>query len=78
VIPLGDHCAVWTSAATPHSGLQKPRKPLRFIDARNGRFARKGKAINIKASPTNLGVRSSNLFGRAKQYIDIAIDYQFR
>jgi hypothetical protein len=60
-----------------HCGLQNPSKPLRFIAAMFGRFARKGKTINIEAPSTNLGVRSSNLFGRAKQYIDITIDYQF-
>jgi hypothetical protein len=38
--------------------LQKPRKSLRFIDARNG-FARKGKAINIEAPPTNRGHSNS-------------------
>jgi hypothetical protein len=46
-----------------HCGLQKPRKPLRFKSALTGRFAGKGKAINIEAPPMNLGVKSSNLFG---------------
>ena len=46
------------------SGLQKPRKPLRFISARNGQFAKICRAANANGLPTNLGVRSSNLFGR--------------
>jgi hypothetical protein len=49
------------------SGLQKQRKPLRFKGAITGRFARKGKAIRSAGPPTNLGVRSSNLFGRANK-----------
>jgi hypothetical protein len=46
-----------------HCGFQNPSKPLRFKSALTGRFAGMGKAINIEALPTNLGVKSSNLFG---------------
>ena len=50
-----------------HCGLQNPSKPLRFKSALTGRFAGEGKAVNIEALPTNLRVRSSNLFGRASK-----------
>jgi hypothetical protein len=48
-----------------------PCKPLRFKGAINGRFARKGKATRREGPPTNLGVRSSNLFGRAREFNDL-------
>jgi hypothetical protein len=48
-------------------GLQLARKPVRFKKAIRGRFARNLKAISGEGPPTNLGVRSSHLFGRANK-----------
>jgi hypothetical protein len=59
------------AAMTDDLGLQKPRKPLGFKSAIAGQFAGKGKTIRREGPPTNLGVRSSNLFGRASQPPDI-------
>jgi hypothetical protein len=42
-----------------HCGLQNPSKPLRFIAAMIGRFARNGNAINVEAPSTNLGHSNS-------------------
>jgi hypothetical protein len=44
----------------PHSGLQLPRKPLRFKGAITSRFAKIGNNISAKGPPTNLGIGSSN------------------
>jgi hypothetical protein len=54
-----------------HCGLQNPSKPLTFIAAMIGRFARKCKAAKPGQPPTNLGGRSSNLFGRAREFNDL-------
>jgi hypothetical protein len=56
-VPFGDHRELWLSVVRPHSGLQKPRNPLRVIGATNERFAGNRKTINIEAPPTNLGSR---------------------
>ena len=46
-------------------GLQNRYNSLRFILCRKGWFARIARSLNETCPPTNLGVKSSNLFGRA-------------
>ena len=59
--PLADHLrGFFHGGPMAHCGLQNPRKPLSFIRARNGWFAKRGPAINTEVPPTSLGVRSSN------------------
>jgi hypothetical protein len=66
--PVGWHKQRQTGRKHPIVfGLQLPRKPLGFKGRINGRFARKGRAVRPEGPPTNLGVRSSNLFGRANE-----------
>jgi hypothetical protein len=59
-LDLGGDTAFW---------FAKPRKPLRFIDARNGRFARKEKAINTEVPPSNAGLTSR--FSCLKQFLGL-------
>ena len=58
--PFGGPLARLSSTVGPmaHCGLQKPRKPLKFIAARNGRFAGKGKNRR-RRSPTCREVKIS-------------------